>query len=181
MENIPQIVKYFDCLIEKHDFWKNRLFLSENKINLGISISGNKNHIKDKRRKINLDYFLNLMDFCNIYLIQKDLYEDDRKILKKNRLINYLGDDKSWIDFEDTSAIVKNMDVIVSIDTSLIHLSASMQKKSFLILSKPADWRWSKENIGEPRWYNNLKIIRQKDKGSWQSVMNELYSELKNI
>ena len=121
------------------------------------------------------------MDFCNIYLIQRDLYKDDREILKKNKSINYLGDDKSWIDFEDTSAIVKNMDVIVSIDTSLIHLSASMQKKSFLILSKPADWRWSKENIGEPRWYNNLKIIRQKDNGSWQSVISELYTELKKI
>ena len=180
-ENIPQIQKYFDCLTEKHDFWKNRLSLSKNKINMGISISGNQNHIKDKRRKINLDYFLNLMDFCNIYLIQRDLYKDDREILKKNKSINYLGDDKSWIDFEDTSAIVKNMDVIVSIDTSLIHLSASMQKRSFLILSKPADWRWSKENIGEQRWYNDLKIIRQKDKGSWQSVISELYTELKKI
>ena len=181
VENIPQIDKYFDCVLERYDFWKNRLSLADNKINLGISISGNKNHIKDKRRKISLDYFLNLIDFCNIYIIQKDLYNEDKEILKNNTLINYLGDDRSWIDFEDTSAIVKNMDVIVSIDTSLIHLSANMQKKSYLILSKPADWRWSKVNIGEPKWYDNLKIIRQKDKGSWQSVVDELYLELKKI
>mgnify|MGYP007000162669 len=53
--DIPQIEKYFDCNSEKYNFWKRRLLLSEDKVNLGISISGNKRHNKDKRRKINLE------------------------------------------------------------------------------------------------------------------------------
>ncbi len=180
-KNIPQIKKYFDCETNKYNFWKNKLSLSENKINLGVTISGNKNHIKDKRRKINLDYFLDFLGTCNIYLIQKELYESDKEILEKNTDITYLGNDKNWIDFEDTSAIVKNMDVIVSIDTSLIHLSASMNKKSLLLLSKPADWRWSKKGFKEPNWYPNLKIIRQKDKGLWEDVIRELDTEIQSM
>ena len=41
-KNIPQIQKYFDCDIKKYNFWKSRLSLSNNKLNLGISISGNR-------------------------------------------------------------------------------------------------------------------------------------------
>ena len=180
-KNIPQIQKYFDCDIEKYNFWKSRLSLSNNKLNLGISISGNRNHIKDKRRRVNLDNFLNLIDFCNIYIIQKDLYENDKEFLKKNTNIKYLGNDKEWIDFEDTSAIVKNMDAIVSVDTSLIHLSASMNQTTYLLLSKPADWRWSKEGFELPVWYKNLRIIRQKDKGLWENVINKLNLEIKQM
>ena len=179
--DIPQIEKYFDCDTEKYNFWKRRLLLSEDKINLGISISGNKKHNKDKRRKINLKYFLDFMNYCNIYIIQKDLYENDKEVLKKNTDIKYLGNDKNWIDFEDTSAIVKNMDVVASIDTSLIHLSASMNQNSLLLLSKPSDWRWSKEGLKPANWYNNLKIIRQKNKGSWESVINELSTKIKEM
>ena len=109
------------------------------------------------------------------------MYENDKEFLKKNTNIKYLGNDKEWIDFEDTSAIVKNMDAIVSVDTSLIHLSASMNQTSYLLLSKPADWRWSKEGFELPVWYKNLRIIRQKDKGLWENVINKLNLEIKQM
>ena len=54
------------------------------------------------------------------------------------------------------------MDFIISIDASLIHLAGSMNKTSLLLLSKPADWRWTEDNNTTPDWYNSIKILRQK-------------------
>ena len=74
-----------------------------------------------------------------------------------------MGKNEEWKSFEDTSAIVHNMDLIVSIDTSLIHLAGSMHKKSYLLWSKPADWRWTEDNNSTPEWYKykNYKTIKK--------------------
>ena len=70
------------------------------------------------------------------------------------------------------------MDYIVTIDTSLIHLAGSMNKRAFLLLSKPADWRWSNEKLNSPEWYNNLTIIRQKNRNDWTNPIEELHKNL---
>ena len=73
------------------------------------------------------------------------------------------------------------MDLIVSIDTSLIHLAGSMNKKSYLLLSKPADWRWTEDNNITPEWYRSIKIIRQLKSGWWNSVLRNLQNEIKGL
>ena len=64
---------------------------------------------------------------------------------KHNDLI-FLGKDKNWKNMTDTSAILKNIDFLISIDTSIVHLAGSMNKNSLLLLSKPAEWRWAQSN-----------------------------------
>ena len=76
------------------------------------------------------------------------------------------------------NAIVENMDFIISIDTSLIHLASSMNKKAFLLLSKSSDWRWSHEKLNSPKWYDNLTIFRQKTKDNWEDVILEINKRL---
>ena len=148
--------------------------LSKYKKNIGIAISGNVNQIYENRRRIDLNYFKTLAENFKIFIIQKNLYKNDEIILNKSYDIEFLGKKDQWKDFEDTSAIVENMDIIVSIDTSLIHLASSMNKKSFLILSKSADWRWSHHKLNAPNWYDNLTIIRQKTKDNWEEVILEI-------
>ena len=90
----------------------------------------------------------------------------------------YLGKNPQWTNFDDTSAIVQNMDYIISIDTSLIHLAGALNKRAFLLLSKPADWRWSHEKLNSPKWYENITIIRQKKKNDWGEPMEEIKKTL---
>ena len=65
------------------------------------------------------------------------------------------------------------MDIIVSIDTSLIHLASSMNKKVISYTQKSVDWRWSHHKLNAPNWYNNLTIIRQKTKDNWEEVIRD--------
>ena len=66
------------------------------------------------------------------------------------------------------------MDFIISIDTSLIHLAGAMNKKSYLLLSKPPDWRWGYDSKHEVNWYKSVHIIRQNSPGDWNDVIERL-------
>lgn len=178
LKNVPSIKKYFVSDVQKLYFWRNKLKLSENKKNIGIAISGNPNQINENRRKIALEYFLPLTRNFRLFIIQKSLYENDEKTLMKSKDIVFLGGESDWNDFEDTSAIVQNMDCIVSICTSLIHLSSSMNKESYLLLSKQADWRWSSDKLETPIWYDKTVIIRQNKTNNWEDVILKLQDEL---
>ena len=180
INNIPKIDTYLESDKQKYVNWKDHLSLSNQKLNVGIAISGNPNHIKDKRRSIDLKKLLNLRNYCKLYLIQKELYKEDMSIVRNCDDILFLGDNKSWIDFNDTCAIVDNMDLIISIDTSLIHLAGSMNKKSILLLSKPADWRWTENFNKIPNWYNSLLAIRQSEKNTWDLAVKEIENFIKS-
>ena len=178
-KNIFKINNFLEPNINKIYEWKSNLPLSKEKINIGISISGNPNHAKDYRRRIGIKNFLEFKKFSKLFIIQRELYREDEAILKSDEKLVYLGKHDKWKDFEDTSAIVYNMNLIVSIDTSLIHLAGSMNKRSILLLSKPADWRWTEDNNTTPNWYNTIKILRQKNVGSWDTVIKEAQEEVK--
>lgn len=172
--DIPSPRPYFKCNRERYLYWKSLLFLSKEKINIGIAISGNPNHYREEKRRIHLESFLPLMKLCKIFIIQKELNQNDLIFSEQNEEIIFLGKDKNWTDFKDTSAIVENMDLIITIDTSLVHLAASMNKETILLLSKPSDWRWSENNKTLPNWYDSLTVIRQNEKNSWQYPLKEI-------
>ncbi len=177
--NIPKFQNYFKSDEKKYLFWKAKLPIAKDKINIGLSISGNKKHKKEYRRNIPLEKFILLSNEYRIFLIQKEITKEENLIIRKNQEIYFLGDDLGWEDFTDTSAIVENMDFVVSIDTSLIHLAGTMNKKSYLLLSSPPDWRWGYDKHNELNWYDSVHIIRQKTVGNWDGVIEKLKLLLK--
>jgi AAA+ ATPase superfamily predicted ATPase len=120
----------------------------------------------------------NLLQKANFYIIQKELNFTDMDFLKKYPEINFMGE--KIINFSDTSAIVENMDLIISIDTSLIHLAGAIGKKSFLLLPWVSEWRWLIDRDDSP-WYESIKIIRQKSTGDWSYVTNKIEDEINKL
>lgn len=172
---------YFFCSKNKYEFWREILNKNNNKLNLGVTISGNTKQINEDRRKISLKFFNKFFDKFNIFIIQKDISSEDKNIVNNNSNMFFLGDDPKWKNFTDTSAIIENMDYIVSIDTSIIHLAGSMNKPSLLLLSKPAEWRWGQDNKSTPNWYQSLNILRQKERRNWDSIQDDIDKILNNL
>ena len=73
------------------------------------------------------------------------------------------------------------MDYIISVNTSIIHLAGSMNKRSLLLLSKPTDWRWAQDNNSTPSWYKSLDILRQKERRNWDSIQDDIDKILNNL
>ena len=178
-ENFKFAGPFFYCSLEKVNAWKERLNLSKHKLNLGITISGNTKQINEDRRKIPLDYFIDFLEFSKIFIIQKDISNLELDLIKQHDDLIFLGNDKNWENMTDTSAILQNMDFLVSIDTSIIHLAGSMNKDCLLLLSKPAEWRWAQSNENMPKWYESVRVIRQSKRRDWDTILNAVNIVLK--
>jgi len=179
LKNTQKISNFFKSKTEKNNFWFQELSLTETKLNIGIAISGNPKQAIEYRRKIDLILFVPILKYAKIYLVQKEISKNQQEILSRYKDMIFLGDNRNWEDFEDTAAIVSNLDMIISIDTSLTHLSCSMNKNTVLLLSQPADWRWGLNNQLCPTWYDNLEIIRQHEKKNWDDVIKKLINKIR--
>jgi Flp pilus assembly protein TadD len=69
-------------------------------------------------------------------------------------------------DFADTAAIISSLDVVISVDTSVVHLAGAMGKRVFLLDRYDNCWRWLSRRADSP-WYSNLTIFRQAEPGDW--------------
>jgi ADP-heptose:LPS heptosyltransferase len=72
-------------------------------------------------------------------------------------------------DFDDTAALIENLDLVISTDTAVAHLAGAMGKPVWLLLSSEGEWRWLQDRPDTP-WYPSMRIFRQEVAGDWSSV-----------
>jgi ADP-heptose:LPS heptosyltransferase len=80
-------------------------------------------------------------------------------------------------DFADTAAIVANLDLVISVDTSVVHLAGAMGKPVFLLDRYDNCWRWLSGREDSP-WYPSLRIFRQQRSGEWGPVIERVTAAL---
>ena len=78
---------------------------------------------------------------------------------------------------DEIASIIQNLDLVITSDTSLLHLSASLNKETWGMLSLYPDWRWGEFDKFNP--YSSLKIFKQEKFNEWSNVENEIAEELK--
>ncbi len=83
-------------------------------------------------------------------------------------------------DFSDTAYVISQLDLVISVDTAVAHLSGALGKPTWLLLPANADFRWLLDCSDSP-WYPTMRIFRQPGRGDWQSVANEIIEQLKIV
>ena len=86
--------------------------------------------------------------------------------------------DNSKKAFLDSIEIIKNLDLVITSDTAIAHLSATLGRKTWIALPFIADWRWFDEKKNS-KWYKNFSIFRQKKAGDWSEVFQNIAKKLK--
>jgi ADP-heptose:LPS heptosyltransferase len=107
--------------------------------------------------------------------LQKDVRDSDRFVLQAQK--NILRFENEIQDFSDTAALCEILDLVISVDTSVAHLSAALGRPTWLLLPAAADFRWFADRADSP-WYGSLKIFRQKRAGSWSGPLRAMRQEL---
>lgn len=77
----------------------------------------------------------------------------------------------------DTAAIMKNLDLIITVDTSIAHLAGGLGMPVWVMLPFPAEWRWLEDRSDSP-WYSTMRLFRQKKFGDWESLFEEVKNAL---
>ena len=146
---------------------KNKTFIFNWKGNI-------KNTHEAYNRRMKLSTAIPLFQLPNInwIVITKDITNSENKILKKYKISNY-GNilDNGQNCYEDSISIIKNVDGVVTTDTSLAHLSANLNVKTYVCLTLGCDWRWTSNNKNT-NWYPNSILIRQNKFNDWSNVIN---------
>lgn len=83
-------------------------------------------------------------------------------------------------DFSDTAALIENLDLVVSVCTSVAHLSGAMGRKTWVLLQQRADWRWLLERSDSP-WYPTVTLFRQSAFNDWTNVVAEVRGRLAEL
>jgi ADP-heptose:LPS heptosyltransferase len=75
--------------------------------------------------------------------------------------------------FADTAAVIANLDLVISVDTSVSHLAGAMARPVWLLLPFIPDWRWLLDREDSP-WYPTMRLFRQEKEGDWESVLRRV-------
>ncbi len=180
-ERIPYKERYLK--VDKKDskeFYEKYMKKEEGKKRVGVVWRTNlsdKNDVMTKirskaKRELSLkDFEIFFQDKTAIfYSLQKEESEEEKEFLKKVGVISL--DDK-LNDFYDTALAIDNLDLVITIDTSVVHLSGAMGRETLLLAPFNNDWRWG-EDEKKSFWYENVKIFKQDEKGSWEKALQDI-------
>jgi len=167
--------------IKKYLKTNKTIKIKNNKFKIGICYAGSESHPKDNTRSLSTLYFNEIAKLPNVqvYSLQKgNTIRNNTNLNAKNPNILDISNDIH--DFSDTAALIDQMDLIISVDTSLAHLSAAMGKNTWILVPFITDWRWL-YNTNNSVWYYSAKLFRQPTYGDWKSVFNNILTELSNL
>ena len=176
LHTIPPIPQFIGIDIQKLTRWQTQLGL-KSKIRIGLAWSSVSNFKNDHTRSITLLELLKALpeEGFEYICLQKEIKTIDKEALKANPQIQFFGN--QFEDFRDTTALIKSVDMVISTCTSVPHLSCSLGKETWLLLSYSPDWRWMLGRDDSP-WYPSVKLYRQERIGDWDSVLKKVQSDL---
>lgn len=172
---------YININEEKDTYWNNKLQLlkdSSKKLNVGFIYKGLLTSFIEKN--IPLEDF-ELLTELNVNLIclhrQNEISEDLKNISFSDKITTFeIDTDKA---FDDTISLLKNIDLLISIDTSIVHLAGVLNVKTLLLLGYGSDWRWFSDN--KKVWYDSVEIIRMNENKDLKNILPKVSEVVKNM
>ena len=184
LENLPTSVPYIDAggrlfPLPGHPDINGSSKVSPVKI--GIAWAGSPTQGRDRDRSCHLNQFLPLLKQpnCAYYSLQKGaVAEAQQKDLPNEVKVVNLGE--KFTDFADTAAAIAQLDLVITIDTSIAHLAGALGKPTWVLLCHNPDWRWMLDGRTSP-WYPTMRLFRQPSFDDWDSVFKTVGAELAEL
>jgi hypothetical protein len=155
--------------------WSGRLPPRDGRTRIGIAWAGNPQHENDRRRSIPLDAFAPLAAAANAQWFALQVGPRANDAAPPDFPLIRLGD--AIADMSDTAAIVAQLDLVVSADTSVAHLAGAMGVPVWLLVPWRPDWRWSRAASDTP-WYPTMRLFHA-DEPAWTALINDVAGALR--
>lgn len=179
VDTVPADVPYLPVNAEARQRWETRLNagISPGKHRVGLFWSGRATHLQDHRRSLRLKQLAPVLETENVQfvVIQIPVPEHDKaEIAARENVLDLSGDLTS---FAETAAIIQNLDLVISVDSAVAHLTGALGKPIWTLIYKPPDWRWLIDRKTSP-WYPTMRLVHQPAMGDWSSVIHTVAREL---
>lgn len=177
IDTIPYHTPYLDVDEGMKQFWKIKLG-PKTKKRIGLLWSPNKIAFISRFRRIELEQLLSIAS--DEYEFVSLSYEVDEKILETLAKYNVKTFHEDLSGFYSTAGLISQMDLVISIDTVIPHLSGAMGIPTWVMLTDyGCDWRWFMNRDDSP-FYDCVKLFRQTN-GTWENVLASIKTELQKL
>jgi tetratricopeptide (TPR) repeat protein len=145
---------------------------------VGLAWAGNPRHVNDHNRSMPLAALLPLLDVAATFVtLQKELRAGDDATLSARKILN-LG--PALEDFADSAALIAQLDLVITVDTSVAHLAGALGVPVWILLPFAPDWRWLLDRDDSP-WYPTARLFRQGDTREWSGVVERVRDGLRGL
>jgi tetratricopeptide (TPR) repeat protein len=182
LNSIPAASPYLFASPDRVKTWESRL-QSLPGLKIGLCWQGNENTEQEnlQGRSCPLAVLEPLLQLPGVSFIslQKGVGEQTLDQCAFGDRLYHFGDllDGGDQAFVDTAAIVSQVDLVITTDTSVAHLAAALGQQTWILLHHLADWRWLQARSDSP-WYPTVRLFRQSEAGNWQTVITETIEAL---
>jgi tetratricopeptide (TPR) repeat protein len=177
MENMPARIPYINADSALVERWKHKIGDSGSQVKIGLAWSGGGLPLK---KSCSLEIFAPLAGLKRItfYSLQKG--EPGKQAMNPPASMKIIDYTDEINEFSDTAALIENLDLVISVDTSVAHLAGALGKPVWVLLPFVPDWRWFLDREDSP-WYPTMRLFRQSSLGEWSTVINRIAQELNKL
>lgn len=176
VNTIPRAVPYLSAPPARIERWQKQLGRKTGP-RIGLVWSGRPGQAPDIKRSAQLTDIAPILSLpFEFHALQKDIRGEDAAQLGQWPQLNTHTDELG--DFADTAALITQMDLTLSVDTSVAHVAGAIGAPVWLMLPWVAEWRWLTERSDSP-WYPTAELVRQPALGDWSGLMNQIVTKLK--
>ncbi len=174
--NVPVPIPYIEPDATKVASWRARL--GSHGFKVGIVWEGKAETPSQRTRSTTLESFAGLAAIDGVRLISLQKGAD---ISSASFKVESLGEDFDTGPgaFMDTAAVIRNLDLVVTIDTSVAHLAGALGAPVWIAIKLAPDWRWEDKGETNP-WYPNARLFRQPAIGDWQGAFAAMVTALQD-
>ena len=179
LDNIPSEISYLSPPHpERVQAWNARLASvpgPHDRLRVGLVWSGSRTHRNDHNRSMSLRMLSRILETDAVFVsLQKDVRENDRADLASSKIIDWT---RELTDFADTAALVKCLDLVITVDTSVAHLAGALGCPTWILLPWTPDYRWLLHRDDSP-WYPTARLFRQDETRDYAPVLDQVRIEL---
>ena len=171
---IPSFNRYLSVDASMDEKWAQR-FENSTKLQIGIAWSGSALHMNDHNRSMTLSQLQDLFDLdVDFHVLQTDIRPIDEALLTQVPLKDWRNE---LTNLHETAGLLEQLDLLITVDTSIAHLAAALGKPTWIMLPFAPDFRWLLERSDSP-WYPTVHLFRQHKPRDWDSVVNHIVNTL---
>jgi ADP-heptose:LPS heptosyltransferase len=187
--NIPSAVPYLFASPERVRLWQERLpkldKRKKHKLRVGLTWCGRPTHDNDRNRSIAFAELLPLIDaFPQIEFVSVQVGPRESDLVDLAACQQVVRAESAIQDFSDTAALVMQLDLLISVDTAVVHLAGALGKPVWALIAASSDWRWLEGREDTP-WYPNVRLFRQLEADgkawNWTPLLAHVQLELQKL
>ena len=182
LETVPAVVPYVFSEPDAAARWSERLRTDVAGFRVGLVWAGNPKHLGDRQRSIPVKAFAPLWRVPGVrwFSVQAGERATDLAEIPIGDLPPGGIDDLApeLTDFAETAAALTNLDLVISVDTSVAHAAGALGRPVWTLLARVPDWRWLRTGASSP-WYPTMTLFRQDDRRDWETVLSEVEQRLR--